>query len=303
MSRSSHSGRHRSSLSRNTDTSNEDLVEQVKTIITTLDNVVSNYADRIESYIPSAQSAMAVLDRIRFFREPNRLPEQIWIIQGLQDFAYHDADSGCIRDVAEWSQSAWLKVLRIHPENSQILMGMYMIYSLALVPSNSVRVWLTRIVVLGLGGNWLQRAQAVLSKIQTEESNQQTNGSSQSSEPQLTSSELGNEIIADYEPPTDGRRQRIESANYVEARGYLQPAVDFYTRAVRAADSENSMTGDLLASAAEAQMSLGNVTGSPRDERYFSQAIRYLRRAEAIPNYTLSIYLQNYLDEYGRYVS
>ncbi|RDW78146.1 hypothetical protein BP5796_05998 [Coleophoma crateriformis] len=277
MSRSSHSGRHRSSLSRNTDTSNEDLIEQVKTIITNLDNVVSNYADRIESYIPSAQSAMAVLDRIRFFREPNRLPEQIWIIQGLQDFAYHDADSGCIRDVAEWSQSAWLKILRIHPENSQILMG--------------------------LGSNWLQRAQAVLSKIQNEESNQQTNGSSQSSEPQLTSSEPRNEIIADYEPPTDGRRQRIESANYVEARGYLQPAVDFYTRAVRAADSENSMTGSLLAWAAEAQMSLGNVTGSPRDERYFSQAIRYLRRAEAIPNYTLSIYLQNYLDEYGRYVS
>lgn len=41
--------------------------------------------------------------------------------------------------------------------------------------------------------------------------------------------------------------QRLQTATYVEARGFLQPAVDFYTRAVTAADRANSMTGDLLA--------------------------------------------------------
>jgi hypothetical protein len=50
-------------------------------------------------------------------------------------------------------------------------------------------------------------------------------------------------------------------------------------------------------------MSLGNVTGPPGDERYFAQAIRYLRRAEAAPGYILSVYFQSYLAEYGRYVS
>ena len=45
-------------------------------------------------------------------------------------------------------------------------------------------------------------------------------------------------------PPTDPRRQ---GPLYVEARGYLQPAVDFYTRAVRSADALSSTTGDLLA--------------------------------------------------------
>lgn len=54
--------------------------------------------------------------------------------------------------------------------------------------------------------------------------------------------------------------------------------------------------------AAESQMSLGNVTASPGDERYFTQAIRYLRLAEAVPEYTLSVYLQQYLNDYGRYV-
>jgi hypothetical protein len=55
--------------------------------------------------------------------------------------------------------------------------------------------------------------------------------------------------------------------------------------------------------AAESQMSLGNVTGTPGDERFFSQAIRYLRRAETVPRYTLSVYLAQYLTDYGRYVS
>jgi len=50
-------------------------------------------------------------------------------------------------------------------------------------------------------------------------------------------------------------------------------------------------------------MSLGNVTASPGDERYFTQAIRYLRRAEEIPGFVLSTYMQQYLEDYGRYVS
>jgi len=46
-------------------------------------------------------------------------------------------------------------------------------------------------------------------------------------------------------PPADPRRQ---GPLYVEARGYLQPAVDFYARAVRSADALGSTTGDILAS-------------------------------------------------------
>jgi hypothetical protein len=50
-------------------------------------------------------------------------------------------------------------------------------------------------------------------------------------------------------------------------------------------------------------MSLGNVSAPPTDERCFTQAIRYLRRAAAIPGYQLSIYLEQYLNDYGRYVA
>jgi hypothetical protein len=46
--------------------------------------------------------------------------------------------------------------------------------------------------------------------------------------------------------------------------------------------------------AAEAYMSLGNVSYSYVNERYFRQALIYLRRASQLPNYTLSPYLQQY---------
>ncbi|KAB8292358.1 hypothetical protein EYC80_008097 [Monilinia laxa] len=247
MSRSSKSSRHQS---RTAEGSPEGMVEQVKSIVTLLDEVVSSRPHECETYIPSARSAITAVEHLRFFRDPTRFAEQVWIIQGLQDFAFYDADNGSVRDIADFCQSAWLRVLRNYPENVDVLAG--------------------------LGRNWLQRSQVTLARIHYEE---------------------GNDATA---PPNDPRRQ---GPLYVEARGYLQPAVDFFTRAIRAADALGSTAGDLLASAAESLMSLGNVSASPADERAFTQAIRLLRRAESMQGYQLSIYMQQYLNDYGRYVS
>lgn len=123
MSRHTGSSRHRSHGSRAQDQNPEDLVEQVKSIVTLLYEVVSSRPHEWESYIPSARSAMTALDHLRFFRDPARFAEQVWIIQGLQDFAYHDADNGYIRDVAEYCQTSWLRILRNYPENVETLTG------------------------------------------------------------------------------------------------------------------------------------------------------------------------------------
>ncbi|RAL66626.1 hypothetical protein DID88_006315 [Monilinia fructigena] len=195
MSRSSKSSRHQSTTAEGNP---EDMVEQVKSIVTLLDEVVSSRPHECETYIPSARSAITAVEHLRFFRDPTRFAEQVWIIQGLQDFAFYDADNGSVRDIADFCQSAWLRVLRNYPENVDVLAG--------------------------LGRNWLQRSQVTLARIHYEE---------------------GNDITA---PPNDPRRQ---GPLYVEARGYLQPAVDFFTRAIRAADALGSTAGDLLASAAE----------------------------------------------------
>jgi len=40
---------------------------------------------------------------------------------------------------------------------------------------------------------------------------------------------------------------RLHTANYVEARGMLLPAADYFERAVRAAEVQGQLSGDLLA--------------------------------------------------------
>ena len=120
---SSSSRHHRSHRSRSTETNQEDVIEQVKSVVTTLNDVTYTRPHEWESYLPSARSAMTALDHIRFFRDPERVTEQIWIINGLQDYAFHDADNGSIRDIAEWCQTAWLRILRNYPENVETLTG------------------------------------------------------------------------------------------------------------------------------------------------------------------------------------
>ncbi|KAH6675508.1 hypothetical protein B0J14DRAFT_365197 [Halenospora varia] len=277
MSRHSGSSRQRTHQSKQTNGNSEDVVAQVKSVITSLDDVLATRPHEWETYVPSARSAMTGLDRIHFFRDPQRLAEQIWIVQGLQDFAYHDADSGAIRDVAEWCQAAWLRILRNYPENVEALTG--------------------------LASNWLQRAQATLARIHQEEGTDSSSQGSSSAGNSDRDEQMSEQVDSDDDigsPPRDPRRQ---GPLYVEARGYLQPAVDFYTRAIRSADTLGSTSGSLLSSAAESQMSLGNVTGPPGDERHFTQAVRLLRRAEATSGYRLSVYMQQYLNDYGRYVS
>ena len=115
---------------------------------------------------------------------------------------------------------------------------------------------------------------------------------------------------------------RLHSADYVEARGILLPATDFLSQAVSAAEAQGSTTGDLLSlvgfyleflsgdsrstvglirfgilitlskQAAEAYMSLGNVSYTRTNEAYFRQALTYLRSTTVIPGYELPIHLQ-----------
>ncbi|RDL34515.1 uncharacterized protein BP5553_07643 [Venustampulla echinocandica] len=283
MSRQSGGSRQHGSQSRNIDGHHEGVIAQVKSIVTQLDGVLSSSPHEWATYVPSARSAMGAIDRIHFFRDRQRFAEQIWVLQGLQDFAYHDPDSGCIRDIAEWCQIAWLRILQDHPENLEALTG-----GLKLLTGDSAITELDAVTNhlcdIGLGSNWLQMSQATLAQIHRQEG----------------TGVLGQDSDDAAAYPPDPRRQ---GPLYVEARGYLQPAVDFYARAVQSANARGSTTGGLLASAAESNMSLGNVTAPPGDERHFTQAIHYLRLAEAIPNFLLSTYLQEYLNDYGRYVS
>ncbi|KAK5013890.1 hypothetical protein LTR60_003631 [Cryomyces antarcticus] len=91
---------------------------------------------------------------------------------------------------------------------------------------------------------------------------------------------------------------RLHTADYVEARGILLPATEYLNKAVEAAQAQNMLTGDLLATTAEAYMSLGNVSYTRINEQYFHQAISYLRMATNVPGYSLSPHLQQSVSLY-----
>ena len=120
---------------------------------------------------------------------------------------------------------------------------------------------------------------------------------------------------------------RLHTADYVEARDMLLPAADYLARAVRAAEEQGQLSGALLAvvrvltwiledrdpistkllrahpanttKAADTYISLGSVSYSTTNERFFSQALDYLRLATQIPGYTLCAYLQQYVVQPG----
>jgi hypothetical protein len=101
-------------------------------------------------------------------------------------------------------------------------------------------------------------------------------------------------------------------ADYVEARGILLPAIEYLSRAVDNAHAQENVTGTLLATvyitswwwrdlaltssqAAEAYMSIGNVTSSRMNDRYYRQAMIYLREAAEMTEYSLPTHLAQWV--------
>jgi hypothetical protein len=55
-------------------------------------------------------------------------------------------------------------------------------------------------------------------------------------------------LTSTHDVPGPAAAQRAQTPLFVEARGFLQPAVDFFSRAVSAAEQKESLTGKLLSS-------------------------------------------------------
>ncbi|KAI9741109.1 MAG: hypothetical protein M1834_002822 [Cirrosporium novae-zelandiae] len=228
-------------------------------------------------YINLARSLTSSIDRTDFMTTPNRVREQTWIISTLQHLAYQEPDEGGVRDIAEWCVAQWLQVLQNNPEDVETLQG--------------------------LGQSWLSLAQRLIANIHREDGSSSSSGSLLNHRVNTSTSSIiytASDDERDNVQATVDADSRLHNADYVEARGMLLPATDFFRRAVDIAEARGLVTGELLALAAEAFMSLGNVSYSSVNEHHFRQALDYLGRATRVPSYQLPSYLQHYLHEYGR---
>lgn len=120
------------------------------------------------------------------------------------------------------------------------------------------------IVLLGLGHSWLMKAQRFLAIIHREDASTSSGTSNDVTSPSAVSYTQQDDDV-DHEQAVSEATARLHTANYVEARALLEPATDFLSRAVRAADGENRLTGALL--------TLVSLWKSPKRER---EALGYL---------------------------
>lgn len=169
-------------------------------------------------YLTLARSVMGHIDTMAFMRQPSRTSEQSWMIAGLQRLAYADIDHGEVRDIADWCMRQWTMIYQRDTQNIAALRG--------------------------IGQAWFSRAQPALTRIHRLDGSSSSSGGSASwSLPSITSSEdEGQNTAAVAEA-----KRRADTADCVEARGFLQPAVEYFERAVAAAPAQQALSGDLLA--------------------------------------------------------
>lgn len=141
--------------------------------------------------------------------------DQVYMLVALQTLALKDVDNGIITDIAAWCSRQWLVIVQREPQNLAALRG--------------------------LGQMWLSRAQPSLARIH----NSQGSSSSQ---------RQGRTTSGAKESASEAER-RVGTADYVEARGFLQPATEYLERAVAAALAQNALSGDL---AAKVRMSMSS---------------------------------------------
>lgn len=101
----------------------DSITESVRGVLTSIEDMLTEHRDERENYLPVARSTITSLDEVEYFSLPDRLTDQRWIVQVLQDYAYHDSDDGSIQDIADWCQASWLRILRDHPDDVETLTG------------------------------------------------------------------------------------------------------------------------------------------------------------------------------------
>lgn len=176
------------------------------------------------NYLTLGRSVIGHIDTTTLMQQGSRTTEQAWMIAGLQRLAFADAESGGVADIAAWCSRQWLVIFQRDNNNVAALRG--------------------------IGQAWLSRAQPTLARIQRTDSSSSSSGSQRSCSQRSPSARTA-ESAAERERQAATSAQEAErkagTADYVEARGFLQPATEYLDRAVAAASSQRILSGDLLA--------------------------------------------------------
>lgn len=171
------------------------------------------------AYIPVARRVITQLDILGYMDQAGQINQQAWFVNALQRLAFRDADNGAISDLDTWTSRQWLAILQRDPRNVLALRGM--------------------------GWAWLQRAQPALARIHRLDGSSSSSGGSNGLQALAAMVLNGDEERLAQQANAEAER-RAGTTDYVEARGFLQPATEYLARAVAADTSQRSRSGELL---------------------------------------------------------
>lgn len=93
---------------------------EIQQISSTLESRASNPT---QGGLNRARTVMEYISSMPCTQDPERLRQQLLLVEALQHLAYTDPDQGGVKDIAEWCVQRWLKLQQHYPENWQVLQG------------------------------------------------------------------------------------------------------------------------------------------------------------------------------------
>jgi len=237
---------------------NEQRIAVCKAILQQVSQVLNSSPQDWHSQVPSGRSVIESLDSSTLMDSPQRVEEQIWVIDQLQKLAYSDPDSGGVHDIADWCLNKWLQILPYHSQEVRILQGESKKLVCAFLFQRRVENFSLGNILggcaglltirAGIGHWWLLKAQPSLARVHA------IDGSSSSCSSGTSLGQTGHGLLlsrSEEDRQAAGAaaeaEMRVNTSDYVEARGLLVPATEYLARGVEWAVHHNNVGGQLLA--------------------------------------------------------
>ncbi|PGH14222.1 hypothetical protein AJ79_03195 [Helicocarpus griseus UAMH5409] len=84
----------------------------------------STSKQQIEHYVGQARRVVQTANAIPIVQHPARFQQHIKVTSSLQRVAYHDPDSGGVRDIAEWCLQRWLRLQQLQSDTWEVYKGL-----------------------------------------------------------------------------------------------------------------------------------------------------------------------------------
>ena len=102
----------------------EQRINLAKSELRRIQHTLETGSTNWDAHISAARAIMASVNSTSLMQRADRPTDQAFVIAGLQNLAYHDADSGGVQDIADWCVTQWLRMIQRDPENVDALKGM-----------------------------------------------------------------------------------------------------------------------------------------------------------------------------------